>query len=77
MPLLARDARLVELTLISGELGEGVLQECAPVVRRNLCGGDIEVEGAGDAREGRGACYFHICSCVALVVLFLFFILSV
>jgi len=59
LPLLVGDARLVELAFPSRELREGILQEPAVVVPRDLCVGDVEVEGAGDAREGRGACYFH------------------
>ena len=44
------------------------MQQCAPVILRHLCGGDVEVEGAGDAREGRGAGYFHIFSVVDVEV---------
>ncbi len=65
-PLLVGDARLVELALASRELREGVLQQPPVVIPRHLYGGDVEVEGAGDTREGRGACYFHTISIRAI-----------
>ena len=64
LPLLVGDASLEKLTLASRELRKCLLQEPAVVIPRHLCGGDVEVEGAGDAREGRGAGYFHIFSVV-------------
>lgn len=68
LPLLVGDAGLVELALASGELREAVLQEPAVVVPCHLRGGDVEVEGAGDAREGRGACYEHMMMVVEVEV---------
>jgi hypothetical protein len=68
LPLLVGDPSLEKLTLASRELWECLLQEPAVVIPRHLCGGDVEVEGAGDAREGRGAGYFHIFSVVVVGV---------
>ena len=59
LPLFVGDARLEELTFSSREIGESVLKQRSPRVGRYLSSGDVEVEGAGDAREGRGACYKH------------------
>jgi len=64
LPLLVGDASLYELAVTSGQVRERVLKERAVLVIRHLGESHREVEGAGDAREGRGACYLHMFSMV-------------